>query len=62
MHRLLFFAAMAAALAQSPSDLTRVKVGEPAPGFELTDSDGKLRRLNEFRGKDVVLVFYRGHW
>lgn len=62
MWKAVLFAAAGLALAQSPSDLNRVKVGEPAPAFELTDADGKSRRLNEFRGKDVVLVFYRGHW
>lgn len=46
----------------SPSDLDRVRVGEPAPVFEALDSDGKSRRLSDFRGKEVVLVFYRGHW
>ncbi len=30
-------------------------VGQPAPGFSLTDSDGKTRTLAEFKGKTVVL-------
>jgi cytochrome oxidase Cu insertion factor (SCO1/SenC/PrrC family) len=47
----------------SPMDLNRVKVGEPAPDFTLEDSDGKNVTLSEHRGKkNVVLVFYRGHW
>lgn len=29
-----------------------------APDFELEDETGKLRSLNEFRGKPVVLYFY----
>jgi len=33
----------------------------PAPDFEVTDSEGKVVRLSEFRGKKhVVLVFNRG--
>lgn len=29
-----------------------------APHFELTDSDGKMASLNDYRGKTLVLVFY----
>ena len=46
-----------------PTDLERVKVGDPAPDFTLEDIDGKKISLSDFRGKkNVVLVFYRGHW
>jgi peroxiredoxin (alkyl hydroperoxide reductase subunit C) len=46
-----------------PSDLNRVKVGESAPDFTLENLDGKTISLSDFRGKkNVVLVFYRGHW
>jgi cytochrome oxidase Cu insertion factor (SCO1/SenC/PrrC family) len=46
-----------------PADLERVKVGEPAPDFTLEDMTGKPVSLSDFRGsKNVVLVFYRGHW
>ncbi|MGA2342204.1 MAG: redoxin domain-containing protein [Steroidobacteraceae bacterium] len=31
------------------------QVGQPAPGFNATDSQGKSRRLEDFRGKTVVL-------
>ncbi len=48
---------------QSATDLDRVKVGQPAPDFTLEDSDGKNISLTDYRGKkNVVLVFYRGHW
>jgi cytochrome oxidase Cu insertion factor (SCO1/SenC/PrrC family) len=48
---------------QVPTDLDRVKVGQPAPDFTLEDSDGKNISLADYRGKkNVVLVFYRGHW
>lgn len=29
-----------------------------APDFELTDQDGNIRRLSDFRGKRVILYFY----
>ena len=35
-----------------------LKVGDPAPAFELADADGKNAvALAELRGKPVVLVF-----
>lgn len=46
-----------------PSDLNRVKVGDLAPDFTLEALDGKVVTLSSYRGhKNVVLVFYRGHW
>ena len=45
------------------TDLERVKVGQAAPDFSLEDMTGKRISLSDFRGKkNVVLVFYRGHW
>lgn len=47
----------------APMDLKRVKVGNKAPDFTLENMDGKRMSLADFRGKkNVVLVFYRGHW
>ncbi len=46
-----------------PTDLTRVAVGTLAPDFTLESKEGAAVTLSSFRGrKDVVLVFYRGHW
>jgi cytochrome oxidase Cu insertion factor (SCO1/SenC/PrrC family) len=48
---------------QPATDLDRVKVGQTAPDFTLEDSDDKNVSLADYRGKkNVVLVFYRGHW
>jgi cytochrome oxidase Cu insertion factor (SCO1/SenC/PrrC family) len=48
---------------QSAMDVDRIKVGQPAPDFTLEDSNGKNVSLADYRGKkNVVLVFYRGHW
>lgn len=46
-----------------PTDLARVKVGDKAPDFTLENMDGKKISLSGFAGKkNLVLVFYRGHW
>jgi len=44
-------------------------VGQPAPGFTATDSNGKVHRLADFKGKPVVLEwtnpgcpFVRAHY
>ena len=37
---------------------TGTEVGNVAPDFELKDSNGKMWRLSEHRGKVVALVFY----
>lgn len=34
---------------------TAATVGQPAPGFTLTDSNGKAHNLADFKGKTVVL-------
>ena len=69
---ILFFLVSAPAIAQlgpkdganlPPIDLERVKVGQPAPDFTLQKQDGRNVSLSDYRGKrNVVLVFYRGHW
>ena len=47
----------------APTDLNRIKVGQPAPDFTLEDVDGKALALSSFQDKkSVVLVFYRGYW
>ena len=35
-----------------------LKAGDAAPAFALEDQDGETRRLEDFRGKNVVLYFY----
>lgn len=44
------------------ADLDRVQAGQTAPDFTLQRSDGTDLALSSLRGKNVVLVFYRGHW
>ena len=33
-----------------------------APEFTLVDHSGRTVRLHDYRGKKIVLTFYRGHW
>jgi cytochrome oxidase Cu insertion factor (SCO1/SenC/PrrC family) len=49
-----------ASLAQQPAPpQTNLKVGQPAPDFTLTDTEGKPVKLSDFKGKkNVVLAFY----
>jgi peroxiredoxin len=51
MRRFSFFVAI---LAVSLS-ASAVRVGDPAPDFTATDSNGKSHKLSEYRGKFVVL-------
>jgi cytochrome oxidase Cu insertion factor (SCO1/SenC/PrrC family) len=38
---------------------TQLKVGDRAPDFALTDTEGQAVRLSDYRGKkNVVLAFY----
>ncbi len=44
-------------------DTGRVAVGDEAPDFSLMSYAGTITTLSDFRrDKNVVLVFYRGHW
>ena len=49
-------------LVLSPYDLNRVVAGDMAPDFRLQDENGKVHQLAQYRGSNVVLVMYRGHW
>jgi peroxiredoxin len=35
-----------------------LKVGDPAPDFEVVDHNGKRVKLRDYRGKKVLLWFY----
>ncbi len=37
---------------------TKLKAGDKAPDFAVTDGEGKVVRLKDLRGKKVVLYFY----
>jgi hypothetical protein len=45
------------------ADTGRVGVGDEAPDFTLESYAHGVVTLSDYRGsKEVVLVFYRGHW
>lgn len=49
--------------AYPPTDTTRIAVGTMAPDFSLESRTGSVVTLSGYRGqKNVILVFYRGHW
>lgn len=46
-----------------PDDLERVAIGDVAPDFTLPSYRGDTLTLSDARGdRDILLVFYRGHW
>jgi len=53
---LVVFASLLVARAARAGELP--VVGQPAPDFNLPDQEGKMRTLQEFRGKWLVLYFY----
>ncbi len=55
MKKLAVFALAAACLAAAPFARAEVAVGQPAPDFTLTDTNGRKHSLSSFKGKYVVL-------
>ena len=56
-----FIAAISAAallLAGSLSLAEQVRMGDPAPDFELRDQNGQLHSIEDYRGEWVALYFY----
>jgi len=55
----LLLAASASVLAQNAPPKTHLKVGDPAPDFDLSSTMGKKFKLSDFKGqKAVVLAFF----
>ena len=42
--------------------MTGLRFGQPAPDFSLPATTGGEVRLTDFRGRDVVLIFYCFDW
>jgi peroxiredoxin Q/BCP len=40
--------------------VAKLKVGDPAPDFELPGTGGKTYRLADYRGRKLILAFYPG--
>jgi thiol-disulfide isomerase/thioredoxin len=45
-------------LADLSKELLKTMINEPSPAFELTDLEGKTVRLEDFKGKVVILDFW----
>src|SRR5260370_3340055 len=48
--------------AHSSGGIMAIAVGQPAPDFTLKDQNQKDVKLAEYRGKNVVIVFYPLDW
>src|SRR3989475_1767264 len=46
----------------SSGGIMAIAVGQPAPDFTLKDQNQKDVKLSEYRGKNVVIVFYPLDW
>jgi hypothetical protein len=57
-----FLAALFVVSYDMPESAAAPAVGSPAPPFELADHRGQSVRLSDLRGRNLVLVFYRGFW
>jgi peroxiredoxin Q/BCP len=42
--------------------MTGLRFGQPAPDFALPATGGGQTKLADFRGRDLVLVFYCFDW
>ena len=49
-------------VARIPATPNALRVGERPPDFTLPDASGRPVWLAGYRGKPVVLIFYRGYW
>lgn len=55
MRRLSLAAVVSSAILAFTLTASAVRVGDPAPGFTGTDSNGQTHKLSDYRGKFVVL-------
>lgn len=51
-------AALLVILGSAAAHADQVSVGEAAPDFELTDQDGRMHSIEDYRGQWVALYFY----
>ena len=51
-----FLTTAAALLLFTPLTIAELKVGDAAPDFELTGSDGEVYKLSDFKDKKAVVV------
>lgn len=64
---MLLFGSLAAATAQQqdfplPPPQIASATGKPAPDFRLRDEHAQSITLSGYRGRKVLLMFFRGYW
>lgn len=47
---------------QIPATDGVVEVSQAAPEFSLQDQNKQVVKLADYRGKKLIIAFYRGHW
>jgi hypothetical protein len=58
----VFFVLLLFPFSTLPATPDAPPVGRAAPDFTLADQTGTAVQLAALHGKNVLLVFYRGHW
>ena len=53
---LMALALAMAAEPAAPEEAAGLKPGDPAPGFSMAGSDGKTYTLDQFKGKQAVVI------
>ena len=55
---LILILAFCSRMAFAQDEFTKVKVGDPAPDFQFTGKDGKVKKLSDMKGNVVLINFF----
>lgn len=60
--RMIIQLSLLLAILAFPASAGEIKVDAKAPDFELSNQEGKMVKLSDYSGKNIVLIFSRAHW